>query len=132
VSAEVAVSWDDRLDHWDVERELASRLEDSDWVTLQEAATRAGVSRAALRTWYRSDLIPSRLVEGPHGPQRLVPLAMVVARAADSPRLRRNWERRLGEEALVELLAHRIEELEARVAALERRDAAGGAQARRE
>jgi hypothetical protein len=119
------VSWDDRLDQWDVERELASQLEDSDWVTLEEAATRTGVSRAALRTWYRGDLIPSRLVDGPHGPQRLVPLAMVTARAGESPRLRRKWEKRLGDEALVELLQQRIDDLEARVAALERRDPGG-------
>ncbi|MDT3442867.1 MULTISPECIES: excisionase [unclassified Pseudofrankia] len=119
------MNWDDRLDQWDVERELASRLEDSDWVTLQEAAARTGVSRAALRTWYRGDLIPSRLVDGPHGPQRLVPLAMVAARAGESPRLRRKWEKRLGEEALVELLQHRIDDLEARVAALEKRDPTG-------
>ena len=119
------MSWDDRLDQWDVERELASRLEDSDWVTLQEAATRTGVSRAALRTWYRGDVIPSRLVDGPHGPQRLVPLAMVAARANESPRLRGNRERRLGDEALAELFQHRIDELEARVAALEKRDPAG-------
>ncbi len=118
------MSWDDRLDQWDVERELASRLDDSDWVTLQEAATRTGVSRAALRTWYRTDLIPSRLVDGPHGPQRLVPLATVAARAEESPRLRRKWEQRLGEEAEVELLQHRIDELEARVAALEKRQRA--------
>ncbi|OHV30102.1 excisionase [Pseudofrankia sp. EUN1h] len=122
---EVGVSWDDRLDRWDAERELASRLEDSDWVTLQQATTRTGVSRAALRTWYRADLIPSRLVDGPHGPQRLVPLAMVAARAKDSPRLRRTLERRMSEEALIELLQDRIDALEARVAALERRDAGG-------
>ncbi|WP_007512517.1 MULTISPECIES: hypothetical protein [Pseudofrankia] len=119
------MSWDDRLDRWDAERELASRLEDSDWVTLQQATTRTGVSRAALRTWYRADLIPSRLVDGPHGPQRLVPLAMVAARAKDSPRLRRTLERRMSEEALIELLQDRIDALEARVAALERRDAGG-------
>ncbi|ADP84111.1 hypothetical protein [Pseudofrankia inefficax] len=119
------MSWDDRLDQWDVELELASRLEDSDWVTLQEASSRTGVSRAALRTWYRADLIPSRLVDGPHGPQRLVPLAMVAARAEESPRLRRSGERRMGAEAQVELLQHRIAELEARVAALERREATG-------
>ncbi len=132
VAGEVAVTWDDRLDQWDVERELAAQLEGSDWVTLQEASSSTGVSRAALRTWYRADLIPSRLVDGPHGPQRLVPLAMVAARAEESPRLRRSWERRLGEEAQLELLRHRIVELEARVAALERRDnpsrdGAGGA-----
>lgn len=116
--------WDDHLDQWDVGRELASRLEDSDWVTLQEASTRTGVSRAALRTWYRADLIPSRLVDGPHGPQRLVPLASVAARAEESPRLRRKWERQIGDEATVELLQRRIDELEARVAALEKRDRA--------
>jgi hypothetical protein len=48
---------------------------------------------------------------------------MVVARAEDSPRLRRSWERRLGDEAMIELLQHRIDELEARVTALEKRDA---------
>ncbi|CAO5177120.1 DNA binding domain protein, excisionase family [Frankia sp. AiPs1] len=115
------MSWDDRLDQWDVERDLAAQLEDSDWVTLEEASARTGVSRAALRTWYRDDLIPSRLIDGPHGPQRLVPLAMVAARAQESPRLRRSLERRLGEEAQLELLRHRVEELEARMAALEKR-----------
>jgi hypothetical protein len=119
------MSWDDRLDQWDVELELAARLEDSDWVTLEEASLRTGVSRAALRTWYRGDLIPSRLADGPHGPQRLVPLAMVVARAEASPRLRRASERRLEAEAQLDLLRHRIDQLEARVAALEGRDAAG-------
>ncbi|MCK9874652.1 excisionase [Frankia sp. AgPm24] len=114
------MTWDDRLDQWDVERELAAQLEDSDWVTLQEASTRTGVSRAALRTWYRGELIPSRLVDGPHGPQRLVPLAMVATRAQESPRLRRGAQRRLGEEAQLALLEHRVAELEARVAALER------------
>jgi transposase len=119
------VSWDDRVDRWDVERELASRLEDSDWVTLEEASLRTGVSRAALRTWYRGELIPSRLTDGPHGPQRLVPLAMVAARAEASPRLRRGSERQLAAEAQVELLRHRIDQLEARVAALERPGSAG-------
>jgi len=75
------MSWDDRLDDWDVELELAARFQGSDWVTLEDAALRTGVSRAVLRTWYRGGQIPWRLTDGPHGPQRLVPLAMVTTRA---------------------------------------------------
>src|SRR5258705_7485031 len=89
-----AVEWEDRLDDWEVELELAAQLEGSDWVTLERAAAETGASRAALRTWYRSGQIPSRLVDGPHGPQRLVPLAMVATPAEASPRLRRTAERR--------------------------------------
>ena len=68
------MEWEDRLDDWELELELAAQLEGSDWVTLERAAAETGTSRAALRTWYRSGQIPSRLVDGPHGPQRLVPL----------------------------------------------------------
>ena len=74
------MDWEDRLDAWELEVELTTQLEGSDWVTLERAAAQTGASRAALRTWYRSGQIPSRLVEGPHGPQRLVPLAMVASR----------------------------------------------------
>ena len=63
------------------------------------------MSRAALRTWYRTGQIPSRLVDGPHGPQRVVPLDVVAERAEASPRLRRSAERRLADE-LVTLLAY--------------------------
>src|SRR5215467_11972244 len=98
-----------------------AQLEGSDWVTLERAAVETGVSRAALRTWYRTGQIPSRLVDGPHGPQRLVPLTMVAARAEASPRLRHSAERRLADEAQVELLRHRVDQLELRLAALERR-----------
>jgi transposase len=59
-------------------------------------------------------------VDGPHGPQRLVPLTMVAGRAEASPRLRRTAERRLGDEAQLELLRHRVDQLELRLAALER------------
>jgi hypothetical protein len=90
-------------------------------VTLERAAGETGVSRAALRTWYRTGQIPSRLVDGPHGPQRLVPLALVAARAEASPRLRHSAERRLADEAQIELLRHRVDQLELRLAALERR-----------
>jgi transposase len=113
------VEWEDRLDDWELELELAAQLEGSDWVTLERAATETGASRAALRTWYRSGQIPSRLVEGPHGPQRLVPLAMVASRAEASPRLRRTAERRIADQAELEILRHRIDQLELRLAALE-------------
>jgi transposase len=113
------MTWDDRLDHWDAELELASEFADSDWVTLEQASIRVDVSRAALRTWYRKGVIPSRLIDGPHGPQRLVPLAAVAARAAISPRLRHASERRLAADAELDLLAHRIDRLEARLAVLE-------------
>ena len=115
------MDWEDRLDDWELELDLSAQLEGSDWVTLERAAAETGASRAALRTWYRSGQIPSRLVEGPHGPQRLVPLAMVTDRAEASPRLRRTAERRLAEQAELEILRHRIDQLELRLAALEQR-----------
>ena len=115
------MDWEDRLDDWELELELAAQLEGSDWVTLERAATDTGASRAALRTWYRSGQIPSRLVDGPHGPQRLVPLALVAARAEASPRLRHTAQRRLADEAQLEILRHRVDQLELRLAALERR-----------
>ncbi len=114
------MDWEDRLDEWETELELAARLEGSDWVTLERAAAETGVSRAALRTWYRTGQVPSRLADGPHGPQRLVPLAVVAARAEASPRLRKTAERRLADQAQLELLRHRVDQLELRIAALER------------
>jgi transposase len=115
------MDWEDRLDEWEIELELSTQLEGSNWVTLERAAAETGVSRAALRNWYRTGQLPSRLVDGPHGPQRLVPLAIVAARAEASPRLRRSTERRLAGEAQLEILRHRLDQLELRLAALERR-----------
>ena len=118
------MDWEDRLDNWELELELAAQLEGSDWVTLERAAAETGASRAAIRSWYRTGEIPSRLVDGPHGPQRLVPLTPVAARAEASPRLRRTAERRLAEEAQLEILRHRVDQLELRLALLERRQQA--------
>src|SRR5215472_9277930 len=115
------MDWEDRLDAWELELELTAQLEGSDWVTLDRAAADTGASRAVLRTWYRTGQIPSRLVDGPHGPQRLVPLALVAARAQASPRLRRSAERRLADQAELEILRHRVDQLELRLAALEQR-----------
>ena len=114
------MDWEDRLDDWELEVDLAIQLGGSDWVPLDRAAAATGASRAAMRSWYRTGEIPSRLVDGPHGPQRLVPLAPVAARAEASPRLRRTAERRLAEEAQLEILRHRVDQLELRLAALER------------
>ena len=115
------MDWEERLDDWELALELSARLEGSDWVTLEQAAADTGASRAALRSWYRTGQIPSRLVDGPHGPQRLVPLAVVAARAEASPRLRRTTERRLADQAQLEILRHRVDQLELRLAALEGR-----------
>jgi len=111
--------WDDRIDDWDAALELAAQLDGSDWVTLDVAARQTGASRAALRSWYRSGEIPSRLADGPHGPQRLVPLAVVATRAEASPRLRYAAQRKLDVEAQLAVLYTRLAELERRVAALE-------------
>jgi transposase len=115
------VEWEDRLDAWELELELNAQLDGSDWVTLERAAADTGASRAALRNWYRTGQIPSRLVDGPHGPQRLVPLTLVAARAEASPRLRRSAQRQLSGEAELEILRHRVDQLELRLAALEQR-----------
>jgi transposase len=123
------MDWEERLDDWELELDLNARLEGSDWVTLERAAADTGASRAALRTWYRTGQIPSRLVDGPHGPQRLVPLALVADRAEASPRLRHSAERRLADQAQLEILRHRVGQLEIRLAALEERLPAGPEQA---
>jgi len=114
------MEWEDRLDDWELQLDLTAQLDGSDWVTLERAAAQTGVSRAALRSWYRTGQIPSRLVDGPHGPQRLVPLAVIATRAEASPRLRHTAERRLADEAQLEILRHRVDQLELRLAALER------------
>lgn len=71
-----------------MERELADLHPSDDvaWLSLAEAEKRAGVSRSTLRAWYRAGHIASRLMPGPHGLQRLVPLDAVLERAARSPR----------------------------------------------
>lgn len=77
------------LDTWRAEAELAKSLEELDesieWITLAEAEDAAGVSRSTLRAWYRGGQVPSRLVPGPHGVQRMVPRDLVTDRARRSP-----------------------------------------------
>jgi uncharacterized protein YceH (UPF0502 family) len=72
-----------------------------------------------LRTWYRTGQLPSRVVDGAHGPQRLVPLEAVEARAGQSPRIRRKAARGAGIEAEVAALRERVADLERRLAAVE-------------
>ena len=111
------------MDEWDQLLELAN-LEagiegDVTWVGLAEAEAESGVSRSALRAWYRSGEVASRVVDGAHGPQRLVPLEAVMERARQSPRIQRKAARGAGLEAEVAKLRERVAELERRLAALE-------------
>ncbi len=106
------VDWARALDAWSAEPDGA-------WVTVGEAERRAGVSKSALRSWYRSGQLPSRLVDGPHGVQRLVPLDAVVQRAAESPRIQRRLAGGVGLEAQVALLRQQVEDLERRLRRLE-------------
>ena len=73
-----------------IEDELAGLFgtpaEARDWISLAEAERVTGVSRSTLRAWYRSGRVPSRLMPGPHGLQRLVPRDDVITQAARSPR----------------------------------------------
>lgn len=100
------VDWDDML------TQLARQPLEEGWVTLDEASDAAGVSRSTLRSWYRSGQIPSRMVAGVHGPQRLVPLEAVVDRALRSARARRQLEHARSLEAEVAELRRRVEDLE--------------------
>ncbi len=106
------LDWARALEAWTSEPDGA-------WVTVGEAERRAGVSKSALRAWYRSGQLPSRLVDGPHGVQRLVPLDAVVQRASESPRIQRRLAGGVGLEAEVALLRRQVEDLERRLRHLE-------------
>jgi transposase len=113
--------WEDRLERWRAELDLFAQIEGEPWVPLARAEAEAGVSRSTLRSWYRRGEIPSRLVDGPHGLQRLVPLDAVIERAGRSARIQRRAERGVGLEARVALLEQRVDQLEARFRRLEER-----------
>ena len=110
------------MDAWD-ELLALGRLdpdtEEATWVTLARAEALTGVSRSALRSWFRSGEIPSRVDDGPHGPQRLVTLQAVAQRAERSPRLRRKASRGVSLEAELTLLRARVADMEERLRALE-------------
>lgn len=112
------VQWEQLLDEWSAE------LDGDRWITLSEAEAETGMSRSALRAWYRSGQIRSRMVEGPNGPQRLVPRDAVRLRAAVAvkrqPSVRLNDEvARLSEE--VERLNSQLSELSEQLAELAER-----------
>ena len=98
--------WDELLD------QLAAQPAEDGWVSLEEAAAAGGVSRSTLRSWYRTGQVPSRMVPGLHGPQRLVPVDAVLARAMASPRLRRGLDHARSMEAEISELRRRVEALE--------------------
>ena len=103
------VEWEELLDEWSAE------LDGDRWITLAEAEVETGMSRSALRAWYRSGQIRSRMVEGPNGPQRLVPRDAVRLRAALATK--RQPTVKLNDE--VARLSEQVAELSERLAALE-------------
>ena len=102
----------------ELQQVVAEWRAEPEWATVAEAERATGVSRSALRAWYRNGDVPSHLVDGPHGQQRLVDLDAVVARAAQAGR--RVGRRRSPDVDVVELLLERLDQLERRVEALER------------
>lgn len=104
--ARTTVDWDAVL------AQLADQPVEDGWVSLEEAADATGVSRSTLRSWYRSAQIPSRMVAGIHGPQRMVPLEAVVERALRSSRARRQLEHARSLDAEVADLRRRLEVVE--------------------
>ncbi len=98
--------WDDLL------ARLGEPPHDEGWVTLEEASNVAGVARSTLRSWYRAGQVPSRMVAGSHGPQRLVPIDAVLDRALRSSRVRHQLEHARSLDAEVEELRRRLEAIE--------------------
>ena len=101
-----SVDWDRLIS------QLADQPQEDGWVTLQEASSAAGVALSTLRSWYRAGHVPSRMVAGTHGPQRLVPLDAVLDRALQSSRARRQLEHARSLEAEVAELRRRVKVIE--------------------
>jgi hypothetical protein len=100
------------VDWEEVLGQLESQPSEEGWVTLEEASAATGVARSTLRSWYRAGQVPSRMVLGPHGPQRMVPLGEVLDRALRSTRLRRQIEQGRSLAAEVDRLRQRVEVME--------------------
>jgi hypothetical protein len=95
-------------DEWD---ELVAAMEPPRWATLAEAAAAAGVSKSTLRSWYRAGKLDSRMVPGPNGPQREVPLSTVLSLARVGERLGKDA---MDPAAAVAALEHALLRAEAR------------------
>lgn len=103
----------DAGDRWDrLLGDLANHPAEEGWVTLEEAVDATGVSRSTLRSWYRSGRIPSQMIAGVHGPQRIVPLAIVIDQALASPRASRQLEQARTLQSDVDDLRRRLERIE--------------------
>jgi transposase len=92
--------------------DLANQPIEEGWVTLEEAVGATGVSRSTLRSWYRGGRIPSRMIAGLHGPQRIVPLVAVLDQVLASPRSRRQLDQARSLQTEVEELRGRVEAIE--------------------
>jgi len=97
---------------WDGLLSQLGEPQEEGWVTLEEASSATGVSRSTLRSWYRTGQLPSRMVAGIHGPQRLVPLEAVLDRGLRSSRVRRQLDHARSLEAEVEELRRRLDTIE--------------------
>jgi hypothetical protein len=94
------------------------------WVGVGEAARASGASTSAIRVWYRSGQVPSKLVPGPHGEQRLVPLEAVRERARQAGK-EPDVSAEVDESAVVELAKLAVEQAGQReLAAMDRADRA--------
>jgi predicted site-specific integrase-resolvase len=102
-------SWDDLLE------QLAGHELGDGWVSLGEAAAAGGVSLSTLRSWYRSGKVQSRMVPGPHGPERRVQVQEVMERSLRSARLSRQIETAMSSESLLRDLLRRVTLIEARL-----------------
>ena len=109
---------------WDEVLGKAVELESATWVTVREAAEASGASRSTIRAWYRAGDIPSRMADGPHGPERQLPLEAVLERAGsarlrgtrrDADLVRQLVELVNTQAAEIAVLRHRLDELDRRL-----------------
>lgn len=106
-----SIDWDELLERLDAAG--AGDEADGEWVSLGEAASGGAVSVPTLRSWYRSGKIRSRMVLGPHGPERRVPMDDVIEQAQRSARLARRVDQERSADYLVSWLLRRVAALEA-------------------
>ena len=64
----MSFEWDERLAAWRDELELLAKMDTTMGTAGNRGGRGRGLSRSALRAWHRNGEIPSRRVDGPHGP----------------------------------------------------------------